>query len=167
MAKTSIAAQPTWYAIAAARILLGFIFLWAFFDKLIGLGFSTPPKGAWLNGGSPTTGFLKAAEGPFASFFNNLAGNAWVDWLFMVGLLCIGLALVLGIVVRLNAVAGSVLLLLMYAASLPLKTNPVIDEHIIYIVLLIIIAYALPYQKWSLADWWRRSRLVKRHSWLQ
>src|SRR5690625_3160916 len=40
------------------RIFIGFYFLWAFADKLLGLGFSTPKEGAWINGGSPTTGFL-------------------------------------------------------------------------------------------------------------
>src|SRR5690625_6651809 len=51
------------------RIFIGFYFLWAFADKLLGLGFSTPKEGAWINGGSPTTGFLGGSiEGgnPFA-----------------------------------------------------------------------------------------------------
>lgn len=167
MAKSSTASQSTWYALAVGRILIGLIFLWAFFDKWIGLGYATPSSGAWINGGSPTTGFLKGVEGPFASFFHSLAGNVWVDWMFMAGLLGIGLALTFGIVVRLAVITGSILLLLMWAASLPIQTNPVIDDHIVYIALLAAVAYGLPHQKWSLAKWWKSQKIVKHNAWLQ
>ena len=36
------------------RIILGFMFIWAFFDKLLGLGMLTTPEAAIINGGSPT-----------------------------------------------------------------------------------------------------------------
>ena len=77
---------------AVTRLGLGFIFLWAFVDKLFGLGFATPTERAWVNGGSPTTGFLSGVEGPFADFFTPMAGQAWADWLFMAGLAGIGVA---------------------------------------------------------------------------
>ena len=42
---------------------------------------------AWINGGRPTEGFLKfGADGPFKGFYNDNAGAAWADWLFMIGL---------------------------------------------------------------------------------
>ena len=43
MRKSGSAAAPlkALYALALARISLGLIFLWAFFDKLWGLGFAT------------------------------------------------------------------------------------------------------------------------------
>jgi len=79
-------------AIAVTRILLGFYFLWAFVDKVFGLGYSTPAERAWVNGGSPTTGFLTnaTAESPLAGLFSALAGVPLVDWLFMLGLLGVG-----------------------------------------------------------------------------
>ena len=40
------------------RMAVGWIFLWAFLDKLVGLGFATEVGKGWLNGGSPTFGFL-------------------------------------------------------------------------------------------------------------
>ena len=102
--------------LAVLRIAFGLTFLWAFFDKLFALGFSTgrsvnPETGvetvdrfgdaAWINGGSPTEGFLKfGADGPFKGFYNDIAGDAWANWLFMLGLLGIGLALTLGIGMR-------------------------------------------------------------------
>ncbi|WP_318272177.1 hypothetical protein [Microbispora triticiradicis] len=52
--------DPARYVWAAARVAVGWVFLWAFLDKLFGWGFATPAAKAWINGGSPTTGFLKA-----------------------------------------------------------------------------------------------------------
>lgn len=153
------------YGLAISRILIGFIFLWAFFDKLLGLGFATPSARSWLSGASPTSGFLKAAEGPFADFFHSLVGMAWVDWLFMAGLLGLGIALLFGVAVRISAVAGSLLLLMMWAASLPLTTNPIIDEHLVYIAVLIAVA-SEPQQQFSLQAWWKKLSYVKQHSWL-
>ncbi len=138
------------------RILLGFEFLWAFFDKLLGLGFATKPANAWINGISPTTGFLKGAvHGPFAGFFNSLAGHAWVDWVFMLGLLGIGLALISGFYVRLGASCGAIMLTLMWLSLLPPSTNPIIDEHVIYVTFLLAVASdrSIAEKKWK---WFRK-----------
>jgi thiosulfate dehydrogenase [quinone] large subunit len=57
---------PIWIAAAAARLLLGFTFLWPFFDKTFGLGYTTTSFNAWVHNGSPTLGFLsRVAIGPF------------------------------------------------------------------------------------------------------
>nr|WP_226900020.1 hypothetical protein [Nonomuraea phyllanthi] len=134
---------PVDYVWAVARISIGWIFLWAFLDKTFGWGFATPAAKAWINGGSPTTGFLKGTgEHALGGFFSTLAGQAWVDWLFMAGLLGIGLALALGAGTRIAAGAGSAMLLLMWAAELPLDTNPFMDEHLIYAIVLIGLALA-------------------------
>ncbi|MER7365496.1 hypothetical protein ABT353_22580, partial [Nonomuraea wenchangensis] len=55
---TERARRPVDYVWAAARISIGWVFLWAFLDKTFGWGFATPAAKAWINGGSPTTGFL-------------------------------------------------------------------------------------------------------------
>jgi thiosulfate dehydrogenase [quinone] large subunit len=53
-------------AVAVARMLLGFTFLWAFFDKTFGLGYTTTSSNAWIHSGSPTYGFLAHVKvGPF------------------------------------------------------------------------------------------------------
>lgn len=158
------AARVAW---ALTRIALGLVFLWAFLDKLLGLGFATPPERAWLNGGSPTRGFLGGVDGPFAGAFNALAGNVVVDWLFMLGLLGIGLALVLGIGVRVAAVTGALLLLLMWAASLPLENHPFLDEHVVYALVLVGLALERAGDAWGLGARWRRTRLVERARWLE
>src|SRR5215208_2082879 len=104
---------PARRALAVLRIVLGLTFLWAFFDKLLALGYHTGDA-AWINGGSPTEGFLKfGADGPFDGFYHSLAGTAFADWAFMLGLLGIGTALTLGIGVRIAGYAGALLYLMM------------------------------------------------------
>ena len=159
--------KNAWYALALTRLMLGFIFLWAFIDKTFGLGFATKAADAWVSGGSPTAGFLQYGvnpASPLADIFQGLAGQAWVDWLFMLGLLGIGAALVLGIGLRLAAVGGTILLVLMWLAVLPLANNPVIDDHLIYAAVLWVVA--LSRREWSLTDWWLRLNFVQKNRWL-
>jgi thiosulfate dehydrogenase (quinone) large subunit len=155
---------------AIARISLGFVFLWAFIDKLLGLGFATCKDAgllcekAWLAGGSPTTGFLKGANGAFAGIFNSLAGMPLIDWLFMIGLLGIGVALILGIGMNIAAWTGALLLVLMWLAELPLANNPLIDDHLIYAMLLFLLAWTNAGEKYGMGEWWK-SKIQQ--SWLQ
>ncbi|GAA2304430.1 DoxX family membrane protein [Nonomuraea roseoviolacea subsp. roseoviolacea] len=129
--------RPVDYVWAIARISLGWVFLWAFLDKTFGWGFATPAAKAWIAGGSPTTGFLKGTgENALGGVFSALAGQVWVDWLFMAGLLGVGLALTLGVGMRIAAVSGGLMLVLMWAAELPLTTNPFMDDHIVYTIVL-------------------------------
>lgn len=121
---------------------MSFIFLWAFFDKTFGLGYATTAERAWIAGTSPTTGFLiNGTEGPFAAFFQSLANSSAVDWLFMLGLLGIGLALLIPKYLKWGAVAGIVLMLLMYLASFPPENNPILDEHLIYILVFAVLVF--------------------------
>jgi thiosulfate dehydrogenase (quinone) large subunit len=170
---------PRWALIGLVglRLAIGFEFLWAFFDKTFGLGYGTPVARAWINGGSPTKGFLSGAIGPLQGFFNSIAGAPIVDWLFMLGLLGVGLALVLGIAVRPGAVAGAVMLGLMYlavwvpsttAGGQPSgSTNPIVDEHIVGIFGLIVIAGLVKWGGGYLGNRWAALRIVKRNSWLR
>lgn len=123
------------------RIAMAFIFLWAFADKTFGLGFATTSASAWIRGGSPTSGFLlHGTRGPFASFFQSLAGQSVVDWLFMIGILGIGIGLLFRQYRKWACIAGIILMTLMYLASFPPENNPIIDDHIVYIFVLAILA---------------------------
>ena len=126
--------------LATLRYVMGFIFLWAFFDKVFGLGFSTTVDKAWIHGGSPTHGFLAlATKGPFVNIFHTLASIGLTDWLFMLGILFVGLTLVFNKFVKWGCIAGSIILLFMYLSLLFPVTNPIIDEHIVYILVLMLI----------------------------
>ena len=162
------------YAWAAARLSIGFVFLWAFFDKLLALGYATGVDretgvvdrfgdAAWINGGSPTTGFLSNATGPFKGLFESMAGAAWADWLFMAGLLAIGVALMLGIGVRVAAASGALLLIFMWMASLPLDNNPFMDDHLVYAIVLVGLAAVHAGDTLGLGRLWAGTGLVRRH----
>jgi len=123
------------------RVVMSLIFLWAFFDKLFGLGFATASDKAWINGGSPTTGFLSmGVKGPFAPIFHSLAGVAIVDWLFMLGLLFIGLTLLFNKYVYWGALVGVIMMVLMWLALLFPENNPLIDDHVVYALVLALFA---------------------------
>ncbi|HEY4478611.1 MAG TPA: hypothetical protein VI775_02095 [Candidatus Paceibacterota bacterium] len=123
------------------RIVMSLIFLWAFFDKLLGLGFATLKENAWINGGSPTAGFLShAVKGPFANIFQSLSGMVIVDWLFMLGLLFIGLTLLFNKYIFWGAVSGIIMMILMWLSLLFPENNPIIDDHIVYALVLAFLA---------------------------
>ncbi|MFI5588385.1 ANTAR domain-containing protein [Amycolatopsis sp. NPDC051758] len=88
-------------ALAVLRIVMGLTFLWAFLDKMFGLGYSTSSAQAWISGGSPTKGFLGHVQvGPMQSMLRDWAGAGWADWLFMLALLGLGVALLLGVALK-------------------------------------------------------------------
>jgi thiosulfate dehydrogenase [quinone] large subunit len=156
------------YTMAAARISLGWVFLWAFLDKTFGLGHETAHGAAWIRGGSPTKGFLAfAAVGPFKGLYHSIAGATWADWLFMVGLLAIGVALLLGVTMRLAAAGGALMLVLMWTVALPPANNLFMDDHLIYAMLLVILAAAGAGATLGLGRWWERLPLVSKNSWLK
>ena len=149
--------------LAAIRLSLGWIFLWAFLDKTFGLGHETTSQQAWINGGSPTKGFLsKGAAGPFADFYHSIAGATWANWLFMLGLLGIGVALVLGIAMRAAAAAGALLLVLMWTVVLPPANNPFMDDHLVYALVLGALALLGAGHAYGFAGLWERLTLVQR-----
>jgi thiosulfate dehydrogenase (quinone) large subunit len=159
-APAHLAARPHWIW-GLTRIALGWVFLWAFLDKLFGLGYSTPEARAWMNGASPTEGYLAGVDGPFRSFFNPMAGTPWADWLFMVGLAGIGVALVLGIGVRIAAVAGAVMMVLMWMAEWPIADNPFLDYHLVYALVLIGLAIVNAGDTVGFGRPWSRTGLVR------
>jgi len=161
------------YALAILRLGTGFIFLWAFLDKTFGLGFSTPVERAWINGGTPSQGFLgsEAVTGPLKPFFAGIASPV-SDVLFMLGMLAIGAAVMLGIGLRISAVAGSLIMVLMYLAEWPFaagaaSTNPAVDYHIIYALALIVVAATAAGDTWGLGAWWKTLPFVRTHAWLR
>ncbi|MEV6613110.1 hypothetical protein AB0N31_04305 [Streptomyces sp. NPDC051051] len=175
---TAAATATRAHVFAGLRLLTGFVFLWAFLDKTFGLGYATGSGRGWIDGGSPMKGFLgSVAVGPMESTFHDWAGAAWADWLFMLGLLGIGLALVAGIGLRLAAVAGTVMMALMWVAEWPpakhlsdgsasMSTNPFADYHLVYALVLIALAAAGAGATWGLGRTWARLPFVSRNRWL-
>lgn len=152
------------------RILLGWSFLWAFFDKLFGLGFGTCRaadsssidffcKASMIKGGSPTYGFLEFATkgshtGGLFSWMASSSPNSigLADALFMLALLLLGVALMTGVGVRTAGVGGALLMFFMFlAADVWPENNPVNSSHIIEMVALLGVA-SMGAHKLSLRD---------------
>lgn len=144
-------------ALAGGRLIVGWVFLWAFIDKFFGLGFSTPAERAWIRGGTPAQGYIAGIEEPLAGFFQPLFQNAFGDWLFMIGLAGIGLALMLGVGLKIAAVTGTLLLGFMWLSQFPPLvggTNPITTSHWVEAALVILSAVTLAGDTWGLGRWW-------------
>lgn len=122
--------SETWigYALLALRVVMG----WTFF--LPGVRHSWDPN--WS-----VRGFLLygVPEGnPFTSIWTEMATEwAWLlTPLNSLGLLLVGLALILGAFVRFSAVCGALMMLFYWAASLPLENGFIVNNHIVYALIL-------------------------------
>ncbi|MBN2112817.1 MAG: hypothetical protein JW785_01680 [Acidimicrobiia bacterium] len=165
--------------LATLRLAMGFIFAWAFADKMFALGFSTgrledgsidffAQGAAALNGGSPSFGFLNfGSRGPLASFWQSLAGDGWVNVLFLAALGGLGLALLLGIGLRIAAVSGALLMLSMWSVAIWPENNLFVDDHIVYALVLVVLALTAAGNTWGFGERWSRTRLVQRFPFLK
>ncbi|MEQ8718599.1 MAG: DoxX family protein [Acidimicrobiales bacterium] len=132
------------------RILLGWSFLWAFLDKMFGLGFATCRAGdssaidfgcdaAMIQGGSPTYGYLEfATRGSHTGdLFSWMASSGpssigFADIGFMAALGLGGIALMTGIGTRIAAVGGVLLMAFMFlAGDVWPENNPINSSHVI------------------------------------
>lgn len=168
----------------ALRLLTGWTFLWAFLDKLLALGFSTgrnPETGAidffgpdaWISGASPTAGAVGfALKGPFADNIQTMTGfqmtqagpqvAGWVDWIYMLSLVLIGLGLITGVMTRIAAVGGIIWMAVFYlGTAIWPEHNPFMDEHILYSVVLVGLILANAGRYYGLGKVWQRYRIVE------
>ena len=89
----------------------------------------------------------------------------------MLGMLGIGVAVMLGIGLRVSAVVGSVLMVAMYLAEWPFganaaSNNPLVDYHIIYALALIVVAVLAAGDTWGLGRQWKSLGVVQQQRWL-
>jgi thiosulfate dehydrogenase [quinone] large subunit len=104
-----------------------------------------------------------ALKGPFKGLYDGLAGQAWVEWVYMLSMLLIGLGLIFGIGTRLAALGGIVWMTIFYTATaIWPEHNPFIDDHVVYAVVLAGIAYVGAGRYYGLGEFWERLPLVKR-----
>ena len=109
------------------RLTLGWLFLSAGWTKL--------SAGTWSAGA-----FLTASTGPFATWFQSMAGNPFVDMLNVYGQICIGIALIVGLFVRPAAFFGFILMILYYFAQFEQNTlHGIVDEHIVYALVFLLV----------------------------
>ena len=141
--QTTFEYSETWigYALLGLRVVMGWTLFQGGFSKLETY-LDADPTNDWT-----AAGFLQHAipEGnPFMGLWGSMAGSPTIDMLVMWGLTLTGLGLILGAFVRWNAFWGAVMMLFFWAASLeggllaglPLAHGYVIDDHIVYAMLL-------------------------------
>jgi thiosulfate dehydrogenase [quinone] large subunit len=78
----------------------------------------------------------------------------------------------LGIGLRISAIAGSIIMVLMYLAEWPFtagaaSTNPAVDYHIIYALALIVVAATAAGDTWGFGSGWKALPFVRTHRWLR
>jgi thiosulfate dehydrogenase [quinone] large subunit len=149
------------------RILVGWLMLWAFLDKMFGLGFETPAGSGMIDGGSPSSFVLYVTDGLLKDFYVSLAGNTVIDVLFMLGLLVLGFTLILGIASKLSTIAISAFMLIMWSLSIPPSDNPIIDYHLILLVGMLAVYFLGGFRVYSVNNLWVKLPIVRDLSILQ
>jgi len=129
------------WTIFLVRIALGFTFLWSGYQKVLTL----------MSGQMATRGFLtgpSVANGPFAGFFNSLAGNWTVEYLVVGGEFAVGLALLFGTLSRLGSITGFLQMTLFTIAMWPIQdtptANPIFDTRTFYMVVFAMLFFLRP-----------------------
>jgi len=150
------------YALAVFRIMIGWLLLWGFIDKMFGFGFQTPAGQGVIDGGSPSSFITYADGGILADVYNTLAGNMAADVLLMAGLLILGITLMVGIASKLTTIFTAVFLVIMYTLWMPPSDNPLIDSHIVMAVGMVATYYLGGFEKLSLNGWWKSTPIVER-----
>jgi len=135
--------SETWlgYSMVGLRIVMAWVFLQAGLEKLADSGWTN--IGGWSAEGFLVHGINQA--NPFAPLFDFFADYlAIVEPMVMFGQILIGLALLVGALVRFTALCGGLMMLLFwlasfqggFAAGLPIEHGYVVTETLVYALLL-------------------------------
>jgi len=130
----------------STRVVLGWMFFYAGYIKLVNPVWSAE---GYLKGAKSFVSFYQALLDPSILPIVNFL-NAW-------GLTLLGVSLMLGVVVRLSSVLGALLMFLYYGAILqfpyPNTHAFIVDEHVIYISVLLLLASMKAGRVWGLERW--------------
>ena len=151
------------YVLAIVRIMIGWLFIWGFLDKMFGLGLETPAGSGVIDGVSPSSMVVYVSKGLFQDLFFSMAGNIFVDILLMIGLLILGITITLGVGTKLTTIFSIMFFLTMYCLVVPPTDNPIIDYHIILSACMVAIYLLGGYEKLSFYPRWKDFFLVKRY----
>ncbi len=143
-------------SLVSLRLSLGWLFFYAGITKVLNPEWSAA---GYLQGAKTFAGlyqwFLQPTILPTINFLN--------EW----GMLLLGMALLLGVFMRLGAIAGAVLMLLYYLPVLEFpyigKNSFIIDEHIIYALALLLLAAFQAGRVWGLESWCSNLPICKKY----
>jgi len=129
------------YSVFLLRIVMGWTLFQGGVTKLVTY-LDANPDNNWTAAGYLANAV--PAGNPFMGVWGSMAGSPLIDLLNMWGLTLTGLGLLVGALVRWNAFWGAIMMLFYWAAALeggllaglPLAHGWVVDDHIVYAVLL-------------------------------
>ena len=128
------------------RVSLGWLYFYAGITKVINPEWSAA---GYLKGAKTFAGFYQWLTSPGILPLVNFV-NEW-------GLALLGVSLIFGVFVRLSSVLGAVLMLLYYFVILdfphPNAFSYIVDEHVIYALVLIFFAATRAGRVWGLENW--------------
>jgi thiosulfate dehydrogenase (quinone) large subunit len=160
---------------ALLRLGLGLLYLWAFISQGFGIiyansttgeagkagtygwHFSYDPSLGWITSGfthSPTAGFIDKTHGPLAFLVQDLPTGV-VDFGWMFALAGLGVALTLGICLRIAGWGGFLLNIIIWLSTFPPNGNPIVDgEHMTFAFSLLLLMYLHAGNRFGFGRWW-------------
>jgi thiosulfate dehydrogenase [quinone] large subunit len=159
--------SETWvaYTLVALRVVMGWILFQGGITKVL--------DPAWT-----AAGYLQNAipEGnPFMGLWQGFAGSPTIDFLVAWGLTLTGFGLIIGALVRWNAFWGAFIMVSFWAAALsgglsaglPIEHGWVVDDHIVYAVLLFGLGAFGAGRILGVDAILERAELVRKNGWLR
>jgi thiosulfate dehydrogenase [quinone] large subunit len=167
--------------VAVLRIALGLVYLWAFISQAFGITYTNkaqPPPDApagapvtyewtfgydsskgWVSSGfdhSPTESYVdNNTHGPLAFIPQNLP-TGLVDFLWIFALAGLGIGLTFGIFANIAGWGGFLLNIMIWLATFPPSTNPLIDgEHVAFALSILLFMWLQASNYWGFGRWWR------------
>ena len=152
--------KSTNFSIFLSRVVLGWFFFYAGITKVLDPTWSA---GGYLQGAKTFPGFYHWLLSPNILPTINIL-NEW-------GLTLIGIALIFGIFVRLSSILGIVLMILYYLPILdfphPDAHSYIVDQHIIYTVLLLVFVNLRAGRMWGIDKSLANSAFFSKHPMLR
>src|SRR3989338_3386622 len=144
------------FSLFLLRITLGWMFFYAGITKVLNPAWSAA---GYLTGAKTFVGFYQWLISPGILPITNFM-NEW-------GLALLGVSLILGIGVRLSSILGAILMMLYYFPILDFPyPNPhsfLIDEHVIYALILILFASLRAGRALGLENWCSRLPICSKY----
>lgn len=139
------------------RVLMGWTFLYAAAHQIADPNWSTA---TFLSGTKTFHDILSVFAAP--------AIEPYTTFLVKYGHLLIGLSLISGLMVRISASFGALLMLLYWMAHMDFpyvetKLNYIVDYHIVYAGVLIYLIHKRAGHVWGLDGWAEKLSIVQRH----
>jgi len=154
--------------LAAIRILMGAVFLYAGLDKTLFASKAFDATGflKFATLGATATSAQGAVVNPTHDFWVNLAANpgamSVINFVVPYGELAIGIALILGLFTRFSALMGVIMVGLFYLASWDFSVN-YLNSDAVYVIATAILGIFAAGEVWGLDGVMKKSTFVARH----